>query len=163
MSEPQLNPYRATAHAENFQPGWGIWKLIQRACVAVYGMLLAFVCIVGTALEIWTGEPLLETAFWFLVGALMVYGVFALAISELRIRSLGPIWRQVTIGLAAITLFGTSWDIYSGPSMSRFELFAGLAAVAVFITPALVFNWMVGERMYAACAQRSLIDNETHS
>ena len=146
-SELQSNPYQPPSSVEDSKSRSGIWNVIGRVCVLIYGVLFALDCTAGTADDILNREPIIETVFRIAMSVLTTYGILALAIRQLRIPQLGAIWQYFAVALPFLTYLAFAWKIYRDPALSLMELFIVLVMFAILTAPALVFNWMVRHRL----------------
>lgn len=146
MPESKTNPYQSPSTVEPPRRS-SSWKTIGRVCVFLYGVLFGLFCIAGTIEDVSSREPIVEIVFWMAMSVLTTYGVFALAIRQLRIPQLGTFWLYFSFALPFLTYLGAAWEIYHQPAMNKVEFLAVLLMFAVVTTPALVFNWMVRRRM----------------
>lgn len=143
----ETNPYEPPATFGGKADGPSVLRVAGQICVLIYGVLFTLLCVAGTILDIWSGTSFLETLFWLLMSVLMCYGVFALAIRQIRTPRLGPFWRYFACVLPILTYLGAAWEIHREPPMPPVEFVAALILFVVVTTPGLVFNWMLRHRL----------------
>ena len=142
------NPYQTPAAAEPPPLQSSLGKQIARALVFLYAVFFTLFCGLGTIDDIVSGAPALETLFWFVMSVLTCYGIFALAVRQLRFPALARFWRAWAYLLPVLSYLGVAWDLSQETGFTIDELVMITVLFAIVTTPALVANWMVASRMH---------------
>ncbi|MGB7323334.1 MAG: hypothetical protein WBD31_00580 [Rubripirellula sp.] len=120
----------------------------------LYGLLFTSFRVWGTIGDFRENEPIVETAFWLILSVVMCYGIFALAIPQLRSKLVARTWRYVAYALPVLVYSATAWEIWNDDPMGPVEFVAVLTLFLIATTPAFVFNFMLYRKLNVWQEQR---------
>lgn len=154
MRPSTSNPYESPRSVDTDRRPRMCWRTIGRTAVVLYGLVFTSFCIWGSIGDVRDKEPISETLFWFVLGGVMCFGIFAFAIPQLRSQLVARAWRYVAYAIPVLMYAATGWEIWNGERMESLEFAAVLTLFFIFTTPAVVFNFLLHRKLNATQENR---------
>lgn len=129
-------------------------QVVGRATVVLYGLFYALLTIWGMADSFANKISIVQLAFDSVRDLVSCYGIFALAIPQLRSRLIASLWGYVAYALPVLTYADIGWVIWYGDPLAPKEAVVLVAVLLIVTAPAVVFNFMLYRQLNVEKAER---------